>query len=152
MHSVTTATDRTFIFVRLSPVTAPSRPFAVRMAKASTVERARSMVSTQETRGWACDGDAVRYLPSQSSAEHYADGLAAGLRVAGHMTEIVIDVPEEPTVSEDDADLLDFASFDAWAQDHGIARAETPEADPVAVRLAREAEAGHYRAKVLGLS
>lgn len=92
-----------------------------------------------------------RSFASQSAAEHYADGVAAGLRACGRTVEISIDVPEEPTISEDDADLLDFGSFDAWAQDRAVARAETPEADPVAARLARDAEAGHYRAAAFGL-
>lgn len=88
-----------------------------------------------------------RTFDDQRAAEHYADGVANGLRACGHTARV--DLSALP--SEDDADLLDFASFDAWAQDRAIARAETPEADPVAARLARDAEAGHYRAQALGL-
>lgn len=92
-----------------------------------------------------------RSFTAQPAAEHYADGVAAGLRACGRTVDISIDVPEEPTISEDDADLLDFASFDAWAQDRAVARIEAPECDPVEARLARDAEAGHYRADALGL-
>lgn len=88
-----------------------------------------------------------RLFDDQRAAEHYADGVANGLRACGHTVRV--DLSALP--SEDDADLLDFASFDQWAQDRAVARAETPEADPVARRLARDAEAGHYRAQALGL-
>lgn len=89
---------------------------------------------------------ATHGLPTQSAAEYLADGLALGLRTAGHVVSIVIDAP-----SEDDADLLDFASFDAWAAERAEARAAGPEVDAVSARLARDAEAGHYRAAALGL-
>ena len=91
-----------------------------------------------------------RTFADQPAAEHYADGVAAGLRACGRTVDISIDVPEEPTVSEDDANLLDFASFDAWADERGEARAAGPEVDAVSARLARDAEAGHYRAAALG--
>ena len=91
-----------------------------------------------------------RTFADQPAAEHYADGVAAGLRACGRTVDISIDVPEEPTVSEDDADLLDFASFDAWAAERAEARTVGPEVDAVSARLARDAEAGHYRAAALG--
>ena len=92
-----------------------------------------------------------RGFTEQLAAEHYADGVAAGLRACGRTVEISIDVPEEPTVSEDDADLLDFASFDVWADERAKARTAGPEVDAVSARLARDAEAGHYRAAALGI-
>ena len=92
-----------------------------------------------------------RSFADQPAAEHYADGVAAGLRACGRTVDISIDVPEEPTVSEDDADLLDFASFDAWAAERAEARTAGPEVDAISARLARDAEAGHYRAAALGM-
>ena len=94
-----------------------------------------------------------RGFADQPAAEHYADGVAAGMRACGRTVDISIDVPEESTVSEDDADL-DFASLDAWADDRAQARAAGPEVDAVSARLARlarDAEAGHYRAAALGM-
>lgn len=87
-----------------------------------------------------------RTFIDQPSAEHFAAGVAAGLRACGQPCEIVIDLP-----SEDDADLLDFGSFDEQAWAAAERRAVGPEVDAVSARLARDAEAGHYRAKALGL-
>lgn len=92
-----------------------------------------------------------RTFADQSAAEHYADGVAAGLRACGRTVEVSIDVPEETTISEDDADLLDFGSFDEQAWAAAERRAVGPEVDAISARLARDAEAGHYRAKALGL-
>ena len=103
--------------------------------------------------GFLADGRTImtaKTFADQPAAEQYADGVAAGLRACGRIVDISIDVPEEPTVSEDDADLLDFASFDAWAAERAEARTAGPEIDAVSARLARDAEAGHYRAAALG--
>lgn len=80
--------------------------------------------------------DITKTFADQPAAEHYAAGVAAGLRACGRSCEVVIDVTEEPTASEDDADLLDFGSFDAWAQEREGRTVAEPEADPVERRLA----------------
>lgn len=107
-------------------------------------------VADQHYSGDLCS-DITKTFTDQSTAEHYAAGVAAGLRACGRPCEVVIDVSEEETVSEDDADLLDFASFDAWAAERAEARAAGPEVDAVSARLAREAEAGRFIAEHHGL-
>lgn len=101
-----------------------------------------------------------RTFTDQPAAEHYADGVAAGLRACGRTVDISIDVPESedqgPLNLSDDPehtieDDLGFADLDRMAMDRGIPCIPSPEADPVARRLARDAEAGHYRAAALGM-
>lgn len=87
-----------------------------------------------------------RDLPTQEAAEHYAAGVALGLRACGRSCEIVIDVPED-----DADDLLDMAALDAWAQRAGGDAVEAAEVDPVERRLAREAEAGRFIASATGV-
>ena len=93
---------------------------------------------------------------AQEDAEHYAAGVAAGLRACGRSCEVVIDVPEEATSDdgtgyETDDDMLDMGALDQWAQQHEGRAAVDPEADPVERRLAREAEAGRFIAEARGL-
>lgn len=126
---------RCLVTVSASPATAPAP------AAAYVVHVEPASAAAMKPRGFA----------DQPAAEHFADGVAAGLRACGRSVEVSIDVPEEPTISEDDADLLDFASFDAWAAERAEARTAGSEVDAVSARLARDAEAGHYRAAALGL-
>lgn len=98
------------------------------------------------------DGTAVvswahktRDFPSQERAEDFADGIAAGMRVAGFAAQVTIYVPET------DDDLLDMGALDAWAQRSGGDAVDTAEVDPVERRLAREAEAGRFIAEAVGL-
>lgn len=84
---------------------------------------------------------------AQEDAEHYAAGVAAGLRACGRSCEVVIDVPE----ADDGEDMLDMGALDQWAQQHADRAAVDPEADPIERRLARDAEAGRFIAGAAGL-
>lgn len=100
---------------------------------------------------WA--GRARPGFADQSAAETFAEGIVAGLRAAGYRAQVTIYVPEQVDAAED-ADLPDdlgFADLDRAAMGLGAPHVPTPEVDPVAARLARDVEAGHYRAAALGL-
>jgi hypothetical protein len=88
-----------------------------------------------------------RAFSAQEDAEHYAAGVAAGLRACGRSCEVLIDVTE----GENADDMLDMAALDACAQRLGHPADIDPEADPVERRLAREAEAGRFIAEARGL-
>lgn len=96
----------------------------------------------------AMDRAIRRQFADQSAAEHYAAGVAAGLRACGRSCEVVIDVPEDDASADD---LLDMGALDAWAQRAGGDAVEAAEVDPVERRLAREAEAGRFIAEARGI-
>ena len=81
-----------------------------------------------------------QHFADQTAAEHFADGLAFGLRLLGRAVRIDIDVPDD--VSDD----LDFAMLEP-AVTRPAKAATAPERDPVEVRLERDRVSESYRAE-----